>query len=131
MLAKWILEKNILVAFDFDDPSSILDLSKDVHYTIRPKSDFFTLVNYEPFVDTYRQQPSTQPDSFKSFFTPLQQFMDSIIEKVKTQLTSSHSAWFKQFPNLNYYLDTRLSVLFPPSFLLYRIYKVYSLFILY
>ena len=131
MLTKWILEKDILVAFDFDDPSSILDLSKDVHYTIRPKSDFFTLVNWEPFVDTYRQQPSTQPDSFKSFFTPLQQFMDSIIEKVKTQLTSSHSAWFKQFPNLNYYLDTRLSVLFPPSFLLYRIYKVYSLFILY
>ena len=131
MLTKWILEKDILVAFDFDDPSSILDVSKDVHYTIRPKSDFFTLVNYEPFVDTYRQQPSTQPDSFKPFFTPLQQFMDSLIEKVKTQLTSSHSAWFKQFPNLNYYLDTRLSVLFPPSFLLYRIYKVCSLFILY
>ena len=131
MLTKWILEKDILVAFDFDDPSSILDVSKDVHYTIRPKSAFFTLVNYEPFVDTYRQQPSTQPDSFKSFFTPLQQFMDSIIEKVKTQLTSSHSAWFKQFPNLNYYLDTRLSVLFPPSFLLYRIYKACSLFILY
>ena len=92
MLIKWSLGKDILVAFDFDDPSSILDTSKDVHYTIRPKSDFFTLINWEPFVDTYRQQPSSQPDTFKTLFTPLQQFMDSIIEKVKTQTTSSHSA---------------------------------------
>ena len=44
MLIKWSLGKDILVAFDFDDPSSILDTSKDVHYTIRPKSDFFTLI---------------------------------------------------------------------------------------
>lgn len=130
-LNKWILEHDLMVAFDFDDPSSISDSIKDVQYSIRPKSDFFVLLNWESFVDTYKQQPSSTPAAFVSLFTPLQQLMDSVIEQVKTNSISSHLTWFKQFPNLNYYLDTRLEVLFPPLSSPCRILKACSLFILY
>lgn len=110
-LNKWTANNEVLIAFEFEDPESLIDPSKEVRYFVRPGVDTFSITNWDPFVDTYKQEPSMTPLSFITMFTPLQQFMDSIIHVMKAGSPPSISYTYVQFPNLDYSLDTRLTVI--------------------
>lgn len=110
-LNKWTANNEVLIAFEFEDPESLIHPSKEVRYFVRPGVDTFSITNWDPFVDTYQQEPSMTPLSFITIFTPLQQFMDSIIHVMKAGSPPSISYTYVQFPNLDYSLDTRLTVI--------------------
>lgn len=109
-LSKWIVNNELLVAFDFEDPTAISNRTKEVQYYVRPNMNQFSITNWDPCVNTFRQQPSTTPATFLSIFTPLQQFMDSLIFAEKSKIASSLTFTYKQFPNHDYSMDTRLTV---------------------
>ena len=101
-----------MLAFDFDNITSLSNPNEDVHFAIRPNVNLFSMSNWESFVPTYMQEPSVIPASFMPVFTPLQQFMDGIIHHIKTNTPSFLTYVYKQFPNLEYFMDTRLTVRF-------------------
>ena len=71
------------------------------------------LMSWEDFINTYHQDPnSSTPFSLAVLYTPIQKFIDQAIMTFKTskKLVLSYSS--RQFPNLEYYLDSRLTVSF-------------------
>ena len=110
-----------MVAFDFENITSLHNPIEDIHYAIRPNVNLFSMSNWESFVTTYMQQPSTTPALFMTVFTPLQQFMDGIIHHIKTNTPSLLTYVYKQFPNLGYFMDTRLTVFDDYGFLMNRL----------
>ena len=79
-------------------------------YSILISGEDMALTNWVEYQNTYRQAPNTVPQTFFSLFTPLQRFFDSVIKKYKTEKESTHQVNYRQFPNFDYAVDTRLEV---------------------
>ena len=101
---------SLAVAIEFTDPSSLLDPTARVDYALRPATNQFSIMNWVDYVNTYHQQPSVTPASFLAKFSPLRLLLDDLIMAVKARAPIARQYSYQQFPNLNYYVDTRLSV---------------------
>ena len=106
------LEESLDLAFDFEDPSSLLPGSnKSVAYHIRPSYSKFTITNWVNYANTTHQAPNLVATSLAYLFVPLQRFMDNLISFSKNASVFSYQPLYRQFPSLSYYQDTRVSVL--------------------
>ena len=84
-----------------------------VEYYIRVSGDYLMLMSWTDFVDTYHQDPNSDtPISLAVLYTPIQQFIDQAITTFKTSKKMILSYSRRQFPNLEYFVDSRLSVFF-------------------
>lgn len=101
---------SLAVAIEFTNPSSLLDPAARVDYALRPSTNQFSIMNWNEYVNTYQQEPSSTPASFLGKFSPLRLFLDDLIMSMKTQSPVSRQYSYQQFPNQGYYVDTRLHV---------------------
>lgn len=108
-----VLEVSLTVAFDFDDPNSLLPgTNKSVSYHIRPSFNLFSITNWVNYANSTHQAPNAMAGSLASIFAPLQQFMDSLILLLKNASPTFNQYVYRQFPTLDYYQDTRVTVHF-------------------
>ena len=101
----------VRVALDFADINTLLGSpEEEVEYSLLISSDDMMLTNWVDFQNTYHQVPNSVPEAFLQLFTPLQRFFNNIIKEFKTSKSDVRNVNYRQFPNLDYAMDTRLDV---------------------
>lgn len=106
------VQSNIKLAIEFENISRLMT-NDPVEYYIRVSGDTLMLMSWTDFVDTYHQDPNSDtPISMAVLYTPIQRFMDQVITAFKTSKKLIVSYSRRQFPNLEYFVDSRLTVRF-------------------
>ena len=111
-LQKLSVQSNIKLAIEFENITRLMT-NDPVEYYIRVSGDYLMLMSWTDFVHTYHQDPNSDtPISLAVLYTPIQQFIDQAITTFKTSKKMILSYSRRQFPNLEYFVDSRLSVFF-------------------
>ena len=101
----------VRVALDFADIKTLSGSpEEEVEYSLLISGDDMVLTNWVDFQNTYRQVPNTVPELFLQLFTPLQRFFNDLIKEFKTSKSTMRQVNYRQFPNFEYAMDTRLEV---------------------
>lgn len=102
---------------EFFNTSSFTDPTANVEYALRPISNKFSIVNWEEYVNTYEQEPSSTPASFLAAYSPMRLFLDKMIMSLRSRELNPPAYSYQQFPNHKYSVDVRLSVFLLPFLL--------------
>ena len=101
----------VRIALDFANVTNLLGSpEEEVEYSLLLSGDDMMLTNWVDFQNTYRQVPNTVPELFLQLFTPLQRFFNDLIKEFKTSKSTMRQVNYRQFPNFEYAMDTRLEV---------------------
>ena len=106
------LQSRIRMAIEFKNLTELLPShTGSVEYYLHIASDNLFITNWEPYKETYKQEPNAEAATLSMLFVPLQTFVDSVITQAKTHRSSVLSFLTRQFPNFGYSLDVRVQVL--------------------
>lgn len=104
-------QSRIRMAIEFKNLTELMPSHTDsVEYYLHIASDNLFITNWEPYMETYRQEPNAGATTLSTLFVPLQTFVDSVITSTKTHHASVFSFLTRQFPNFDYSLDIRVQV---------------------
>ena len=101
----------VRIALDFADINALTGSPEEkVEYSLLISGDDMMLTNWVDFQNTYHQAPNTISETFLQLFTPLQRFFNDLIKEFKLTNGDVRNVNYRQFPNLDYAMDTRLDV---------------------